>query len=83
MRIELPIVIDTEEKKVAELIGQKPDRFECERAIFYSIDNVRPYMDYKNICMISSGGNDFIVGLSMDDVDDMIQISGGFLIGAN
>ncbi len=79
----LPIVIDNEEKRLADLVGVTPDKFECEAAIFYSIDNVRPYLNYKNLCMISSGGDDFIVGLSMEQVDGMIIDETGFTYSAN
>ena len=82
-RVILPIVIDNEDKKLADLVGITPDKFECEPAIFYSIDNVRPYMNYKNLCMISSGGDDFIVGLSMEEVDDMIMSDVSFAFSAN
>jgi hypothetical protein len=83
MRIMLPIVIDNEEKRLADLVGVTPDKFECEAAIFYSIDNVRPYLNYKNLCMVSSGGDDFIVGLSMEQVDEMIIDETGFIYSAN
>ena len=79
----LPIVIDNEEKRTAELVGVTPEKFECEPAIFYSIDNVRPYLNYKNLCMISSGGDDFIVGLSMDQVDEIIMSDVSFMFSAN
>jgi len=82
-RIILPIVIDNDDKRVADLVGTTPDKFECEPAVFYSIDNVRPYMNYKNLCMISSGGDDFIVGLSMEEVDDMITSDVSFAFSAN
>jgi hypothetical protein len=79
----LPIVIDNDEKRVADLVGSTPEKFECEPAIFYSIDNVRPYLNYKNLCMISSGGDDFIVGLSMEEVDDIIMSDISHLFSAN
>lgn len=82
-RIVLPIVIDTPEKKIADLVGATPDRYECEPAYFYRIDNVRPYQNYKNLCVVSSGGDDFIVGLSMEQVDDMIMSDVSFMFGAN
>jgi hypothetical protein len=83
MRIMLPIVIDNDEKRVADLVGSTPEKFECEPAIFYSIDNVRPYLNYKNLCMISSGGDDFIVGLSMEEVDDIIMSDVSHMFSAN
>ena len=83
MRVMLPIVIDNDEKRVADLVGSTPEKFECEPAIFYSIDNVRPYLNYKNLCMISSGGDDFIVGLSMEEVDDIIMSDISHLFSAN
>ena len=83
MRIMLPIVIDNDEKRVADLVGSTPEKFECEPAIFYSIDNVRPYLNYKNLCMVSSGGDDFIVGLSMEEVDDIIMSDISHLFSAN
>lgn len=83
MRIMLPIVIDNEEKRLADLVGATPEKFECEAAIFYSIDNVRPYLNFKNLCMVSSGGDDFIVGLSMEQVDEMIIDETGFIYSAN
>jgi hypothetical protein len=79
----LPIVIDNDEKRVADLVGSTPEKFECEPAIFYSIDNVRPYLNYKNLCMISSGGDDFIVGLSMEEVDDIIMSDISHMFSAN
>lgn len=79
----LPIVIDNDEKRVADLVGSTPEKFECEPAIFYSIDNIRPYLNYKNLCMISSGGDDFIVGLSMEEVDDIIMSDVGHMFSAN
>jgi len=82
-RVILPIVVDTDEKKIADLVGATPEKYECEPAIFYKIDNVRPYQNYKNLCMVSSGGDDFIVGLSMEEVDDMIMSDVSFLFGAN
>ena len=82
-RVILPIVIDNEDKKLADLVGITPDKFECEPAVFYSIDNVRPYINYKNLCMISSGGDDFIVGLSMEEVDDLIMSDVSFAFSAN
>jgi hypothetical protein len=83
MRVMLPIVIDNEEKRLADLVGSAPEKFECEPAIFYSIDNVRPYLNYKNLCMISSGGDDFIVGLSMEQVDDIIMSDVTNMFSAN
>jgi hypothetical protein len=83
MRVMLPIVIDNDEKRVADLVGVTPEKFECEPAIFYSIDNVRPYLNYKNLCMISSGGDDFIVGLSMEQVDDIIMNDVTHMFSAN
>ena len=83
MRIMLPIVIENEEKRMADLVGATPEKFECEPAVFYSIDNVRPYMNYKNLCIVSSGGDDFIVGLSMEQVDEMIIDETGFTFSAN
>lgn len=83
MRIMLPIVIDNEEKRMADLVGSIPEKFECEAAIFYSIDNVRPYLNYKNLCMVSSGGDDFIVGLSMEEVDEIIMGDMSFTFSAN
>jgi hypothetical protein len=79
----LPIVIDNDEKRVADLVGSTPEKFECEPAIFYSVDNVRPYLNYKNLCMISSGGDDFIVGLSMEEVDDIIMSDISHMFSAN
>jgi hypothetical protein len=83
LRIILPVVIDTDEKRVADLVGVTPDRYECEPAIFYSIDNIRPYQNFKNLCTVSSGGDDFIVGLSMEDVDEMIMGDVSFMFSAN
>ena len=83
MRVILPIVVDTDEKRIAEMVGSTPDKFECEPAMFYSIDNVRPYMNFKNLCMVSSGGDDFIVGLSMQEVDDIIMDDLMFTFSAN
>lgn len=83
MRIMLPIVIDNEEKRMADLVGSTPEKFECEPAVFYSIDNIRPYLNYKNLCIVSSGGDDFIVGLSMEQVDEMIIDETGFTFSAN
>lgn len=83
MRVILPIVVDTNEKRIAEMVGSMPDKFECEPAVFYSIDNIRPYMNFKNLCMVSSGGEDFIVGLSMEEVDDIIMDDFTFTFSAN
>lgn len=83
MRIMLPIVIENEEKRTADLVGATPEKFECEPAVFYSIDNIRPYLNYKNLCIVSSGGDDFIVGLSMEQVDEMIIDETGFTFSAN
>jgi len=83
MRVLLPVVIDNEEKKLADLVGITPEKFECEPAIFYSVDNIRPYMNFKNLCVVSSGGDDFIVGLSMDQVDEIIMSDVSFMFGAN
>lgn len=83
LRIILPVVVDTDEKRIADLVGATPDRFECEPVIFYRIDNIRPYQNFKNLCMVSSGGDDFIVGLSMEDVDDMIMSDVSFMFSAN
>lgn len=83
MRVVLPIVIDTDEKKIADLVGTTPEKFECEPAIFYSVDNIRPYLNYKNLCMLSSGGDDFIVGLSMEEVDDIIMSDVTHMFSAN
>ena len=83
IRIELPIVMDTDEKRMADLVGTTPDRYECEVAIFYHIDNVRPYQNFKNLCVISSGGDDFIVGLSMLEVDYLIMSDVSFKFSAN
>jgi len=77
------VVIDNEEKKLADLVGITPEKFECEPAIFYSVDNIRPYMNFKNLCVVSSGGDDFIVGLSMDQVDEIIMSDVSFMFGAN
>lgn len=82
-RVILPIVVDTDEKKIADLVGATPEKYECEPAIFYTIDNVRPYLNYKNLCMVSSGGDDFIVGLSMEQVDDIIMSDVSHMFSAN
>ena len=65
------------------MVGSTPDKFECEPAVFYSIDNIRPYMNFKNLCMVSSGGDDFIVGLSMEEVDEIIMDDFTFTFSAN
>jgi dTDP-4-amino-4,6-dideoxygalactose transaminase len=83
LRVILPVVVDNDEKRIADLVGVTPDRFECEPAVFYSIDNVRPYMNYKNLCMVSSGGDDFIIGLSMEEVDEIIMSDVSFMFSAN
>ena len=83
LRIILPAVVDTDEKKIADLVGSTPEKFECEPAVFYSIDNVRPYLNFKNLCMVSSGGDDFIVGLSMEQVDEIIMNDVSFMFSAN
>jgi dTDP-4-amino-4,6-dideoxygalactose transaminase len=83
MRVILPVVVDTDEKRIADMVGSTPDKFECEPAVFYSIDNVRPYMNFKNLCMVSSGGDDFIVGLSMEEVDEIIMDDFTFTFSAN
>jgi len=83
LRVILPVVMDTDEKKIADLVGSTPEKFECEPAVFYSVDNVRPYLNYKNLCVVSSGGDDFIVGLSMEQVDEMIMNDVSFLFSAN
>lgn len=83
LRVVLPIVIDTDEKRVADLVGVTPEKYECEPAIFYKIDNVRPYQNYKNLCTVSSGGEDFIVGLSMEQVDEIIMSDVSFMFSAN
>jgi hypothetical protein len=83
LRVILPVVIDNDEKRVADLVGSTPDKFECEPAVFYSVDNVRPYMNYKNLCIVSSGGDDFIIGMSMEQVDDMIMSDVSFMFSAN
>ena len=83
LRVILPVVIDNDEKRIADLVGSTPDKFECEPAVFYSVDNVRPYMNYKNLCIVSSGGDDFIIGMSMDQVDDMIMSDVSFMFSAN
>ena len=83
LRVILPVVVDTDEKRIADMVGTTPDKYECEPAIFYSIDNVRPYLNYKNLCMVSSGGDDFIVGLSMEEVDEIIMSDMSFTFSAN
>lgn len=83
IRIILPIVIDTEESRIAAMTGQDPEKFECEPAIFFSIDNIRPYKHYNNLCEISSGGQDFVIGLSIDEVDGIIYDSMFMKISAN
>lgn len=83
LRIPLPIVMDTDEKRMADLVGTTPDRYECEVAIFYRIDNVRPYQNFKNLCVVRSGGDDFIVGLSMEEVDQLIMNDVSFMFSAN
>lgn len=83
LRVILPIVIDNDEKRMADLVGATPEKFECEPAIFYSVDNVRPYLNYKNLCVVSSGGDDFIVGLSMEQVDEIIMSDVSFMFSAN
>jgi hypothetical protein len=82
-RLILPVVIDNEEKRVAELVGATPEKYECEPAIFYTVDNIRPYQNYKNLCLLSSGGDDFIIGLSMEEVDSMIIDASGYIFSAN
>jgi hypothetical protein len=83
LRIILPVVMDTEEKRMADLVGATPEKYECEPVIFYSIDNVRPYQNFKNLCVISSGADDFIIGLSMEQVDEMIMSDVSFMFSAN
>ena len=83
IRVVLPIVIDTEESRIAAMTGNDPEKFDCEPAIFFNIDNIRPYKNYRNLCEVSSGGQDFIVGLSMEEVDDIIHDSMFMRISAN
>jgi hypothetical protein len=83
LRVILPVVIDNDEKRIADLVGSTPDKFECEPAVFYSVDNVRPYMNYKNLCIVSSGGDDFIIGMSMEQVDEIIMSDVSFMFSAN
>lgn len=72
-KIVLPIVVNSEEQKIAEMIGRHPEYFEIQPAYFYQIENVKPYYDFTNLCTVSSGGIDYLVALSMDDVDKQIQ----------
>jgi dTDP-4-amino-4,6-dideoxygalactose transaminase len=83
LRVILPVVIDNDEKRVADLVGSTPEKFECEPAVFYSVDNVRPYLNYKNLCIVSSGGDDFIIGMSMEQVDEIIMSDVSFMFSAN
>jgi hypothetical protein len=83
LRVILPVVIDNDEKRIADLVGSTPEKFECEPAVFYSVDNVRPYLNYKNLCIVSSGGDDFIIGMSMEQVDEIIMSDVSFMFSAN
>jgi hypothetical protein len=73
IRIVLPVVMETEEKRTAEMLGVTPTRYECEPMIFYEIDNVKQYDVYKNLCIVMSGGKEHIVGLPYEEVDKLIM----------
>lgn len=73
IRIVLPVVMDTDEKRTAEMLGVTPARYECEPMIFYEIDNVKQYDVYRNLCVVMSGGKEHIVGLPYEEVDKMIM----------
>jgi hypothetical protein len=83
IRLVLPVIVESEEERLANMIGRDPDKFECEDAIFYQIENIIPHEKYNNLCHVCSGGAVFTVAKSMKQVDEMIRVNMIPLIGAN
>ena len=75
MRVVLPVIVESEEERIASVIGKDPDKFECEDGIFYQIENVIPHGKYNNLCYVCSGGAIFTVAKSMKDVDEIIRVN--------
>ena len=75
IRLVLPVIVESEEERLASMIGREPDRFECEDAIFYQIENIAPHGKYNNLCYVCSGGAVFTVAKSMKDVDEMVRVN--------
>lgn len=73
IRIILPVIVEDEEHRLAGLIGKAPEKFECEDAVFYSVDNILPHEKYSNLCYVSSGGSIYTVAKKMNEVDEMIR----------
>lgn len=72
IRVILPVVIDNEEKRTADILGIVPSSFQCEPMIFYNIDNVKQYDNYRNLSIVNSSGKEYIVGLPYEEIDRMI-----------
>lgn len=73
IRIILPVIVEDEEHKLASLIGKTQEKFECEDAIFYHIENIIPHEKYTNLCYVTSGGVTYTVAKKMNEVDEMIR----------
>jgi len=82
MQIELPILFTTTESNVLHDSGLPDDynKFDIRNITFYNIDNVSPHTDsnyklVKRLCLVSSGGDEYICNLSYDYVVNKISIA--------
>jgi hypothetical protein len=61
LKLRLPVVNDEEIDKY-EQGYETPEVFHTEDFMFYSVDFIGPYHDFENLCVIGSGGAQFVVG---------------------
>lgn len=72
LRITLP-VLDNEQIEAFESLDILPDVFFTENFVFYSIDYVGPYNNFKNLCVVGCAGAEFVIGKSFENVVEQID----------
>jgi len=75
IRVVLPVVIETEETDLNDIIGKENDQFQWVDMTFYEISSVEPHAKYTNLCHIVSGGAIYVIALSTKECDERISMA--------
>jgi hypothetical protein len=72
LKLKLSVVDDLQIRLYEEL-ETMPEMFHIEEFWFYHIDYIGPYSSFKNLCVVGSGGAQFVVAATLDELIDAID----------
>ena len=72
LEIDLPVFWLTEDQEIQADAGMDIPINECEirHMTFYVIENIK---DYNSVCIISSGGEDYTINMTRNDLKSKIR----------